>query len=228
MITAKFGSKSFEVSSKKIYTPDGVSISEELNTEETEVSGKKPTVNVKGIKLKSLSFDIKLDSRFVDVYTEISYWEKILKAKTSQSFKLGSHTLGKFYLTKTDLKNITLAKNGDYTGATLSLSFKEDGKSANGSTNSLTATVANKVTAVKASTTSTSPKVRVDSIIKPRNRVRWYETAEGALKRTGRSGLAYAKSMTVRYTYSKGGKIVCVNPQGLGWLDLADVIIEKY
>ena len=227
MITAKFGSKSFEVSSDKIYTPNGVSVTEELNIAETEVSGKKPTVSVKGIKLKNLSFELKLDSRFVDVTVEINYWEKTLKSKTPQSFQLGGYVLGKYYLAKTDLKNIKTSKGG-YIGATLSLSFIEDGKSANGSTAATTSSTTKKATAVKASSASSTTKVRKGSTIKPKSGVRWYYTADGAIKKSGISGKAYQKNMTVTYTYSKSGKIVCVNPQGLGWLKIEDVTVVKY
>ena len=131
MITAQFGSKKFEVSSKKIYTPNGLSISEELNIEETEVSGKKPSVTIKGMKLQSLSFDVKLDSRFVDVETELRFWKDTLLAKKSQFFDLGNNRIGKFFLTKYDVKDITLHKSGVYTRASISLSFTEDGAYAN-------------------------------------------------------------------------------------------------
>lgn len=218
MITAKFGTKNFEVSNKKIYTPNGVSISEELNIEETEVSGKKPTIGVKGIKLKTISFDLKLDSRFVDVDTEMSFWEKTLKAKTSQTFKLGNVSFGKFFLVKYDVKNITLSKSGEYTSALISLSFTEDGKATN-SANSTT----KKATTVKASASSSATTIKKGTTIKPKKNVRWYKTAEQALKKKGTSGLAYQKNMVVTYTYSKSGKIVCVNPQGLGWLKIEDV-----
>lgn len=226
MITAKFGSKKFEVSSKKIYTPDGVSISEELNLEETEKSGKKPTVSVKGIKLQSLSFELKLDSRFVDVDTELRWWKNTLLAKKSQLFYLGSYTIGKFFLSKYDVKNTTINKNGIFTSAVLSLSFTEDGAYAN--SNKINFETTKKATAVKASNKTTTTKIRKGSTIKPKSGVRWYYTAEGAIKKTGKSGKAYQKNMTVTYTYSKNGKIVCVNPSGLGWLKVEDVTVVKY
>lgn len=227
MITAKFGTKIFEVSSKKIYTPSGVSVSEELNIEETEVSGKKPTVSIKGVKLQPLSFDVKLDSRFVDVLTEIKFWKNTLLAKKSQNFSLGNSSMGKFFLTKYDLKSITINKNGVYTSALISLSFTEDGAATNSAGASSTPTT-KKATAVKSSSSkSTALTIKVGATIKPKSGTRWYETAEGALKKSGKSGKAYQKNMTIKYIYKKSGKIVCVNPQGLGWMKVEDVTLVK-
>lgn len=225
MITAKFGDKSFEVSSKKIYTPDGVNISEELDLEETEVSGKKPTVKVKAIKLQALSFEVKLDSRFVDVDVELRWWKNTLLAKSSKLFYLGSYKVGKFFLTKYDIKNITINKDGIFTSAVLSLSFAEDGKFAN--SNKINFELTKKASDVKSSSSATT-KVRKGSTIKPKSGVRWYYTADGAIKKSGKSGKAYQQNLTVTYTYSKSGKIVCVNPKGLGWLKVEDITVVKY
>lgn len=224
MITAKFGSKSFEVSSNKIYTPDGISISEELDLEETAVSGAKPTVKVKGIKLQDLDFDVRLDARFVDVKNEISYWKKILLAKTAQAFSLGNYSIGKFLLTKVGIKSIAIGKNGVYLSATISLSFKEYNAPA-------TTTTAKK---------SSSTSIKIGSTVKPKSGARWYLTAQAALKKTGRSGKAYNKKLKVVNIYPKTGKVKCValadvgattkgaSAKGnvlsaLGWLLAADV-----
>lgn len=219
MITAKFGDKSFEVSPKKIYTPNGTSISEEIDFEETEVSGKKPTVKAKAIKLQGLSFELKLDSRFVDVDKELRWWKNTLLAKASQFFYLGSYTIGKFFLAKYDIKNITMNKDGIFTSASLNLSFTEDGKYANSKKINFETT---KKAATVKSSTSSSPSIGVGTVIKPKSGVRWYYTAEDALKKTGKSGKAYQQNLTITYTYSKNGKIVCVNPKGLGWLKVED------
>lgn len=227
MQTAKFGDKKFEVSPSKILTPNGVSISEELDLEETEVSGKKPTVKVKGIKPQGLSFDLKLDSRFVNVDTELRWWKNTLLAKKSQLFYLGSYKIGKFLLAKYEVKNTTINKEGVFTSALISLSFTEDGKYAN--SNKINFESTKKAAAVKASSSaSASTKIRKGSTIKPKSNVRWYYSAEGAIKKSGKSGKAYNKNMKVTHTYSKSGKIVCVNPQGLGWLKVEDVTVVKY
>ena len=154
MITAQFGSKKFEVSNKKIYTPNGVSFSEEINIEETEVSGKKPTVTIKGIKLMPLDFEVKLDARFVDIDAEIQFWKKTLNAKKPYPFKLGKYTIGTFYLTKYNVAETAINRQGVYTSAKLSLSFTEapanSKKKSSGGTTTTTPTT-KKVEAVKAS-----------------------------------------------------------------------------
>lgn len=219
MITAKFGSKKFEVSPKKIYTPDGVSIAEELNLSENEVSGKKPTVSVKGLKLQSLSFEVKLDSRFVDVATELQFWQTTLQKKTSQLFDLGSYRLGKFYLTKYDVKNITLNKKGVYTSALLSLSFTEDGAYTNSKNTITTTTKSTKTKWV----TGTKSKMKKGIKVKPKSGKKWYYTAQGAIKRTGKSGTARTNIYEVTHIYQNGKAINC---GGLGWMIPSDVYIQ--
>ena len=131
MITASFGSKKFNVSSSKIYTPDGTAISEEIEFDEKEVKGKKPEQTFKSIKLQSMSFDIKLDARFVTIETELRWWKNKLLAHSSDIFILGGCKIGKFYLQKYDLKDVVINKKGIYVKATLSLTFVEDGYYAN-------------------------------------------------------------------------------------------------
>ena len=215
MITAKFGSKSFEVTSKKIYTPDGLSYSENLNTEETEVSGKKSTVTIKGLGLKSLSFNVKLDSRFVTIATEIKYWEDTMRAGKSENFSLGSTTIGKFFLTGVSVSNVQISKSGVYTQATLTLTFKEDGAS----TNNQLFPPAKAQTVINSSTSSVA-NIAKGTKIKPKSGTRWYYTAVGAINRTGKSGKAYNQVMEVTYVYQNGKAI---NPRGLGWMIPSDV-----
>ena len=217
MITAKFGTKAFEVKSDKIYTPDGLTYTDSINYEETEVSGKKKTLNIKGLNLKDLSFDVKLDSRFVNVESEIKFWDDKMLSKKSENFSLGNTTLGRFFITQVSKKEINIAKNGRYSKATITLTFKEDGESAN---SVLFPEPPKKVQNVKNSSSSSSKKIKKGTKIKPKNGVRWYYTGEGAIKRTGKSGKAYNKVMSVTYIY-KDGK--AINPGGLGWLIPSDV-----
>lgn len=223
MITAKYGSKQFKVEAKSIYTPDDISIGESIDLEETEVKGKKPKVSVKGVKLQSLSFKVKLDSRFVDVTAELRWWKNKLLAKTSEFFYLGSYKVGKFYLTQYDLSEFTLNKNGEYRTATISLSFTEDGTYAN-SKKIVFESTNKKAASVKKSPAATTKKktIKVGTYVKPKSGTRWYYTADGALKKTGKSGKAYNKKLKVTHIYQNGKAI---NPQGLGWMIPADVDI---
>lgn len=226
MITAQFGNHKFVVSSNQIHTPNGVTFSEESNIEETEVAGSKPTITKKGYKAMQLSFDIKLDFRFVDIDFELNYWKSTLKRADPALFKLGFRSIGYFRLTKYDVKDIVLGKSGIYLSATISLSFIEDEQYIK---KKEAEAAKKKAAATKASTqkTTVSASIKVGSKIKPKSGVRWYYTAEGALKKTGKSGKAYNKTMAVTYIYKKNGKIVCVNPLGLGWLKVEDVTLYK-
>lgn len=229
MITAKYSNKKFEVSSKNIYTPSGLSFSEEIDYTENEVKGKKPYLTKKASKLQSLSFDLKLDCRFVDVAEELRWWKNRLHSNKAAQFILGNFIIGWFVLQKYDIKDVVLDKNGNYTSAKITLTLLENGASANSrNLSEYNFTNPKKVAAVKASASSTTTKVRKGSIIKPKSGVRWYYTAEGAIKKTGKSGKAYQQNLVVTYTYSKSGKIVCVNPKGLGWLKVEDVTVVKY
>lgn len=216
MITAKFGTKSFEVTKKKVYTPDGLSYSEGINVEEVEVSGKKPTLNIKGLKLKDVSFEVKLDSRFVNIETETKFWLDKMISKKSENLSLGNRTLGKFYLVQVDESEIVIAKNGKALKSKLTLTFKEDGAYANSVL----------FPPKKTNTTSSSKKnIKKGTKIKPKNGVRWYYTADGAIKRKGKSGKAQNKTLEVTYVYPKKGTVKCVNPKGLGWLLVSDVTV---
>ena len=218
MITAKFGSKTFEISATKIYTPNGITYDESITTEEVEVEGKKPTLNIKGLGLKNLSFTVMLDARFVTVESEISYWDKILLNKKSENFSIGKNTIGKFYLIQVSKSNIVLAKDGTYIKCTLTLTFKEDGAGAN---NELFPP--KKATSViNSASTSSNKNIKVGTMIKPKSGTYWYYTASGAINRTGKRGKAYNKSMKVSYIFQNGKAI---NPQGLGWMIPADVEI---
>lgn len=225
MITARFGSKQFKVESKTIYTPDNISVGESIELEETEVKGKKPKTSVKGIKLQSLSFEVKLDSRFVTVETELRYWKNILLGKKSDFFYLGNYKVGKFYLTQYDITSFTLTKNGAYRTATLSLTFTEDGTYAN--SKKINFESPQKAAEVKksATTTTKAKTIKVGTTVKPKKNTRWYYTAAGAINKTGKSGKAYNKAMKVAYVHKVGGVVKAINPQGLGWMRLEDVDI---
>lgn len=62
---AAFGDKTFEVSSRIVYTFTDLSTSGKLRTETKDVDGKKPTTTIKGPGLEELSFNVLLDSRLL-------------------------------------------------------------------------------------------------------------------------------------------------------------------
>lgn len=232
MVTGSFGTKKFEVSANKIYTPNGLSLSEEIELEETAVSGAKPTVKVKGVKLKTVSFELKLDGRFVNITTEISFWESTMKAKKPKELKLGIHKLGWYYITKYSITSYTIRKDGAYRSATISLSFTEDPKNGVTTTTSSTKTTTattQKATTVKKSVAATSPTIGIGAIARPKSGKRWYYTAEGAYTKSSRvlNGKATVADFKVTHIYKKNSKIVCINLAGKGWMRVEEVTVIK-
>ena len=69
-MSASFGSKTFEVSTDKIYTPSDISLSESLSYEEQERAGDKPAIYIKALGALSQTLTVKLDARWVDVQQE--------------------------------------------------------------------------------------------------------------------------------------------------------------
>ena len=127
MLIGAFGGKSFEVSQNKIYTFDGLSVSEGLNVEMQETEGGKPATYVKGYKEMSISFSIILKQQFCNVLEEIDWWLKKMRSKKPEYLTLGKKTFGsnKFLLINFSVANTVITPNGDYISATINLSFNE-------------------------------------------------------------------------------------------------------
>ena len=124
---ASFGSKVFEVSTNKIYTPSDISLSESLSYETQERSGDKPAIYVKALGALSQSLTVKLDARWVDVQQEYTWWLVKMRTAVPETLYLGTRAwgAGKALLTQVDLSDIVIAGNGGYLSATLSLSLIE-------------------------------------------------------------------------------------------------------
>ncbi len=122
-----FGSKQFEVSYYKIYTPDGTAIAEGLDYEEQSRAGDKPLIYIKGLKNMSVKFSVKLNARFVDVEKEVSFWLLKMRSGVPEILTLGNKAWGtnKMLLTNVDASNLNWASDGTYLGGDLSLSFIE-------------------------------------------------------------------------------------------------------
>lgn len=252
MLTGHYGlKKMFEVASDKIYTPKGTAFTEEMNFDETEVSKRKGNVNFKGVKLSTVSFELKLDSRFVDVEKEISFWQTQMLSKKSELLYIGVHKFPYCFVTKCELKDFVLNSASKLVSAVLSLSFTEDGETTRWfedapAREKAAAEAAKKkaeeekqaakkqaatVTAQANKNTIETKKIKKGStIIIPKNNARWYDTALNAVKKTGTSGKAYHKEMKVTHTalvlakkYNIPKDTYCVNPQGLGWLVINDI-----
>lgn len=124
---ASFGDKQFEVSTNKILTPSNISFSESLNIEEQERSGDKPAIYVKSLGSLSISLDVKLDARWVDVQQEIVYWLVKMRTAVPELLTLGSRSwgAGKSLLKSISVSDLIILGDGTYAAATLSLGFVE-------------------------------------------------------------------------------------------------------
>lgn len=204
MVTAKFGSKKFQVKSKMIYTPNDTSIGESLNIEETERSGKKPTISIKGIKLQTLSFKVQLDARFVTVATEVRWWKNKLLSKKSEVFYLGDYKVGKFVLSDYSVSDIAINKNGTMTKATLSLSFTEDAGTTKATSKTTktnaSASSVKKSTTTKKSTTSSAKKTSKESAKKTELKT--------SIKNLMKNGSDYKTTALVSYKFTTNTKIM--------------------
>lgn len=128
MPIAVFGTKSFQVSSNKIYTFDGFKLSGDLQTEAQDLAGQKPSTYIKGPGLESISFSIILDSCFgIDVMQEINDWRAIRDAAVPQVFILGTTPLSKnkWLLKSVEVDAKVIDSNGNIHKAILTLSFEE-------------------------------------------------------------------------------------------------------
>ena len=235
MITAQFGAKKFSVAKNKIYTPEGVSITESIDIEETEVSGKKPLTKVKGIKLQEVSFDVKLDNRFVNIETEVRWWKSKLLSKSSEYLIIGAYRIGAFFLTQYELKDIVTNKDGKYISVTLSLSFKENGTFALNKTINFQS----KQTKI-GSISSIAINFRVGSTIKPKKGTRRYGNANNALKKKGKSTKNTIIEHKITAIHSgkkavkiKGTETVTKNKKKttktyIGWIRVEDMSVVTY
>ena len=124
---ASFGSKTFEVSTDKIYTPSDISLSESLSYEEQERAGDKPAIYTKALGALSQTLTVKLDARWVDVEQEFTWWLVKMRTAGPETLMLGSRAwgAGKALLTKVDLSSLVIAGDGSYRSGVLSLSFIE-------------------------------------------------------------------------------------------------------
>ena len=157
---AKWGSKTWAVSPKKVVALQGLSFSFSQVADNNTSTEEKKTTNERGTDLFPLSFTTTLHSGAgVDVRAEIESWEKLV-TKVNY-FYLGGKKLGpKLQLRKVAVSDAKVDDLGRMRLATLSFEFKEydpDTTSVKVSTSALN---------VKASTSSKSQKKTTNSAAK--------------------------------------------------------------
>ena len=128
MEIAIFASKSFQVSSNRLYTFDEFSTGCSIDTETQDAAGGKPSTYIKGPGLDSMQFNIPLKTSMgINVRDEYESWKDIMEKSAAYPFILGGKPLGrnKWLLKKVDLSNLEFDFRGNILSGSLQLQFDE-------------------------------------------------------------------------------------------------------
>lgn len=223
---AKWGSKTWAVSSKKVLALEGLSFSYSQVADNNTSTEEKKTTNERGTELFPLSFTTVLHSGVgVDVRAEIESWKKLV-TKVNY-FYLGGKKLGpKLQLRKVSVSDVKLDDLGRMRLATLSFEFKEydpDTTSVKVSTSALK---------VKASTSSKSQKKKTNTTVKKATKktikVGDYVKPTGKKYATGQTIPSWVKQRSHKVSQIKENqnKVLLGHPSGINsWVYLSEVTL---
>ena len=221
---AKWGSKTWAVSAKKVVALQGLSFSFSQVADNNTSTEEKKTTNERGTELFPLSFTTTLHSGAgVDVRKEIESWEKLV-TKVNY-FYLGGKKLGpKLQLRKVSVSDLKLDDLGRMRLATLSFEFKEydpDTTSVKVSTSALnvkasTSSKSQKKTTNKAVKKATTKTIKVGSYVKP----------TGKKYATGQTIPGWVKQRSHKVSKIKGNRVLLGSPSGINsWVYLSEVTL---
>lgn len=221
---AKWGSKTWAVSSKKVLALEGLAFSYTQVADNNTSTEDKKTTNERGTELFPLSFTTVLHSGAgVDVRKEIESWQKLV-TKVNY-FYLGGKKLGpKLQLRKVAVSEVKLDNLGRIRLATLSFEFKEydkDTTSVKVSTSALkvkakTASKKVKKTTNKAVKKATTKSIKVGSRVKP----------TGKTYATGQKIPQWVKDRSHVVSQIKGDRVLLGYPNGIcSWVRLSEVTL---
>jgi len=221
---AKWGSKTWAVSSKKVLALEGLAFSYTQVADNNTSTEDKKTTNERGTELFPLSFTTVLHSGAgVDVRAEIESWKKLV-TKVNY-FYLGGKKLGpKLQLRKVAVSEVKLDNLGRIRLATLSFEFKEydkDTTSVKVSTSALkvkakTASKKVKKTTNKAVKKATTKSIKVGSRVKP----------TGKTYATGQKIPQWVKDRSHVVSQIKGDRVLLGYPNGIcSWVRLSEVTL---
>lgn len=124
-VIAKWRTKSWEVTPKKVLTLSGLSTSYEIKAETNTDLENSPATNERGRELVPLSFTTDLNAALgVDVEGEIEDWEQLV-GQTGYFYLSGKKFGPKYQLKKVDLSDVLLDDFGRMHRAKLGMSFEE-------------------------------------------------------------------------------------------------------
>lgn len=221
---AKWGPKSWGVSSKKVVALEGLSFSYTQVADNNTSTEEQKTTNERGTELFPLKFTTTLHSGAgVDVRAEIESW-KALVTQVNYFYLNGKKLGPKLQLRSVSVGNVTLDDLGRMRLAVLSFEFKEydpDTTSVKVSTSALNvkASTSSKSqvkttnTAVKKAETST---VKVGSYVKPTGK-KYY---------TGQTIPGWVKDRSHKVSQIKGNRVLLGHPNGINsWVYLNEVTL---
>lgn len=223
---AKWGPKTWAVSSKKVVALKGLSFSyKQVADNNTSTEDEKPT-NERGTELFPLTFTTTLHSGAgVDVRAEIESWSKLV-TKVNY-FYLGGKKLGpKLQLRKVEVGSVQTDDLGRIRLATLSFEFKEydhDTTSVKVSTSALnvkasTSSKSQKKTTNTAAKNATKKTIKVGSYVKPTGKK--YATGETIPK------WVKQRSHKVSQIKTSQNKVLLGHPNGINsWVRLDEVTL---
>ncbi|WP_455619646.1 hypothetical protein [Eisenbergiella sp.] len=223
---AKWGSKTWAVSSKKVVALQGLNFSYTQVADNNASTEEKKTTNERGTDLFPLSFTTVLHSGAgIDVRDEIESWKNLV-TKVNY-FYLGGKKLGpKLQLRKVAASDIKLDDLGRMRLATLSFEFKEydpDTTSVKVSTSALN---------VKASTSSKSQAKTSNTAVQKAEtttiKVGSYVKPTGSKYATGQTipGWVKERSHVVSQIKESQNKVLLGHPNGINsWVYLSEVTL---
>ncbi len=221
---ARWGSKSWTVSSQKVLALEGLTFSFEQIADNNTSTEEKKTTNERGTELFPLSFTTVLHSGAgVDVRAEIESWESLV-TKVNY-FYLGDKRLGPMLqLRKVGVSNVKLDNLGRMRLATLSFEFKEydnDTSSVKVDLSAITICADIESKAMKKETNEGVQKantqtIKIGSRVKP----------TGAKYTTGQTIPQWVKERSHEVSKISGDKVLLGHPNGINsWVYLNEVTL---
>lgn len=219
---AKWGPKTWAVSSKKVLALEQLSFSYTQVADNNTSTEEKKTTNERGTELFPLTLSTLLHSGAgVDVRAEIESWQKLV-TKVHQFYLNGKKLGPKLQLRKVAVSNVKLDDLGRMRLATISLEFKEydeDTTSVKVSTSALNVKASTSAKSQKKTTNTAAKKaetktVKVGSYVKP----------TGKKYATGETIPTWVKQRSHKVSQIKGNKVLLGYPDGIkSWVYLSEV-----
>lgn len=219
---AKWGPKTWAVSSSKIVALQGLSFSYTQVADNNGSTEEEKTVNERGTELMPLSFTTTLHSGAgVDVRAEIESWQSLVTGVNY--FYLNGARLGpKLQLRQVSVNDVKLDDFGRMRLATLSFEFKEyehETSSVKVSTTALNVKASTSSKSQKKTTNTAATKAETKTV-----KVGSYVKATGGKYATGETIPNWVKQRSHKVSQIKGDRVLLGSPDGINsWVYLSEV-----